>query len=209
MTLKNRKDMAKKDYEQMTQAPGRLHSIASGNILAGADEILDDNFEMRQSDINEQVFGDAPTSMKKRLESIDAAFQVNGEDAVITTDPSDVKTGGGKIPTTNAVAGAIKAAKVAYVAQSEPRVTIAPNALNVWPQPMSSLEITLGTGAAGLMNEYLIQFTCPTSGGTSLSFTDEIAWANDDEIEPEPGYTYQISIVNGLAVYAGWEAASV
>lgn len=193
----------------MTQAPGRLHSIASGNILAGADEIQDDELGMRQSDINEQVLGNDPTSLKSRVDSIDAAFQVNGEDAEITTDPADVKTGGGKIPTTNAVAGAIAAAKVGYVVQSEPRVTIQPNKLNVWPQPMASLEITLGAGVAGVMNEYMMQFTCPTSGGTSLSITNDVQWANDDEIDPEPGYTYQISIVNGLAVYAGWEAASV
>ena len=201
--------MAKVDYEQMTQAPGRLHSIASGNVLAGANEIQDDDFGMRQSEINKQVYGDEPTSLKKRLESIDAAFQVNGEDAVITTDPDDVNTGGGKIPTTNAVAGAINAAKVAYVVQSEARATIQPNVLNVWPQPMASIDITLGNGKAGIMNEYMIQFSCPTSGGTKLSFADEISWANGDEIEPESGYTYQISIVNGLAVYAGWEAANV
>ena len=201
--------MAKKDYEQMTKAPGRLHSIASGNILAGADEIYDDDLGMRQSELNEQVYGDSPTSMKKRLESIDAAFQVNGEDAVITTDPNDVTAGGGKIPTTNAVAGAITASKVAYVAQSEPNVTIAPNKLNVWPQPMASLEITLGLGQPGIMNEYMMQFTCPQSAGTSIHFTNDIVWANDDEIDPEPGYTYQISIVNNLAVYAGWEAANV
>ena len=201
--------MPQKNYEQMTKAPGRLHSIASGNILAGADEIIDDDLNLRQSELNELVYGDSPTSMKKRLESIDAAFQVNGEDAVITTDPNDVLSGGGKIPTTNAVAGAINAAKVAYVAQSEPRVTIAPNKLNVWPQPMASLEITLGGSQAGIMNEYMIQFTCPPTAATALQFTNDIVWANDDEIDPEPGYTYQISIVNNLAVYAGWEAANV
>ena len=189
----------------MTDAPGRLHSIASGNILAGADEILDDDLQMRQSDINEAVYGNSPESMKSRLDSIDAAFQVEGEDAVITTDPGDVVTGGGKIPTTNAVAGAIKASQVAYLVQSEQQATIQPGVLNVWPQPMASLEITLGSGRQGLMNEYMIQFTCPSNAGTSLHFTNDVVWANDDEIEPEADYTYQVSIVNGLAVYAGWE----
>lgn len=201
--------MANRNTEGMTKAPGRLHSIASGNVLAGADEVLDDDLNLRQSEINEAVYGNSPNSMKSRLESIDAAFQVNGENAAITTDPNDIMAGGGMIPTTNAVAGAIKSSRYGYVLQSDARKTIAPNVLNVWIQPMASLEITLAAGIQGIMNEYMIQFTCPAQGSTLLQFTDAIAWANDDEIEPEPGYTYQISIVNGLAVYAGWEAANV
>ena len=201
--------MARVNTEGMTKAPGRLHSIASGNVLAGADEIMDDDLNLRQSELNERIYGNSPTSMKSRLESIDAAFNINGETSAITTDPNDVESGGGMIPTTNAVAGAIKNSQFGHVVESDARKTITPNVLHVWVQPMASLEITLGAGVQGIMNEYMIQFTCPNSGATVLEFTDEIAWANDDEIEPEAGYTYQISIVNGLAVYAGWEAANV
>ena len=191
----------------MTQAPGRLHSVASGNVLVGAEEVFDDDLELRQSELNELVYGSGPTSMKSRLESIDAAFQVNGEDAVITTDPQEVVTGGGKVPTTNAVAGAITAKMAHQIPQSETRVAILPGHLNVWVQPMRRLEIVLGGAQAGMENEWKLQFSCPSNAGTELVIEPEVQWANDDEIEPEPGYTYQISIENGLAVYASWETS--
>jgi hypothetical protein len=54
----------------------------------------------------------------------------------------------------------------------------------------------------------MFQFTCPSSAATTLTLPVTIRWANDDELEPEAGYTYQVSIVDNLAVYAGWEAQS-
>jgi hypothetical protein len=38
--------------ENMILIGGRLHSIATGNVVAGANEIWDDELNMRQSDIN-------------------------------------------------------------------------------------------------------------------------------------------------------------
>ena len=34
---------------------GRLHSIATGNVIAGADEILDDNLGKKQTQINTET----------------------------------------------------------------------------------------------------------------------------------------------------------
>lgn len=92
------------------------------------------------------------------------------------------------------------------VRQTSNNIAIYPNALNLW-QEISELTIRLNEGAVeGAVEEYMIQFTCPPTAGTILHLPDSIVWADDDKIEPEPGMTYQISIINGLAVYAGWEA---
>lgn len=91
------------------------------------------------------------------------------------------------------------------VAQTESSVSVNPNVLNVWGE-MASLTVSFTAGAAGYANEYMIQFTCPPSAATELSLPASVRWANGDVLEPEAGYTYQISIVDNLAVYAGWEA---
>lgn len=64
------------------------------------------------------------------------------------------------------------------------------------------------SGASGYANEYIIDFTCPANAATELTLPSGIIWANDDELIPEPGTRYQISILDGLAIYAGWEAVT-
>jgi hypothetical protein len=100
-----------------------------------------------------------------------------------------------------------KANKITVVNQSASSVAINPNVLNVWGA-ISSLSITFSAGASDEVNEYMFQFTCPSNAGTILTLPDTVKWANDDELEPEPGHTYQVSILDNLALYAGWEAQS-
>lgn len=96
------------------------------------------------------------------------------------------------------------AGSIPMVSQSDTTLTIQPNVLNVWGV-VSSLAIDFVTGSAGSVNEYMIQFTCPAGSGTTLALPNSVKWMNGDVLEPEPGWTYQISIVNNLAVYSGWE----
>jgi hypothetical protein len=98
-----------------------------------------------------------------------------------------------------------KANKATIVSQSGSSASISPNVLNVWGIA-SSLTITFTVGASGEVNEYMFQFTCPSDAGTTLTLPNTVIWANDDELEPEAGHIYQVSIVDNLAVYAGWEA---
>jgi hypothetical protein len=100
-----------------------------------------------------------------------------------------------------------KADKVAIVQQSESSVAINPNVLNVWGE-ISSLAITFTAGSSREVNEYMFQFTCPSDAATTLTLPGTVRWANDDPLEPEAGHTYQVSVVDNLAVYAGWEAQS-
>lgn len=96
------------------------------------------------------------------------------------------------------------AGSMQMVAQTDTTLTIQPNVLNVWGV-VSSLAIDFVTGAEGSVNEYMIQFTCPAGSGTTLVLPNSVKWMNGDALAPEPGWTYQISIVNNLAVYSGWE----
>jgi hypothetical protein len=100
-----------------------------------------------------------------------------------------------------------KGSKVTVVPQTNSTVAINPNVLNVWGE-VSNLVITFVEGTTGEVYEYMIQFTSPSDAGTSLTLPSAVRWANNDTLEPEAGYTYQVSIVDNLAVYAGWEAQS-
>ena len=83
----------------------------------------------------------------------------------------------------------------------ENAVTIKPNVFNKWGE-MLALDITLGFEVSNELNEYMIEFV---SGETPTVFSlqGSVKWA-DGILVPESNMTYQVSIVNGLAVYAGW-----
>lgn len=82
--------------------------------------------------------------------------------------------------------------------------TIRPNVLNVWGA-VAGLAIEFTGGGENLMSEYMLEFT--VSGSSfHLYLPSDVRWSEDPEWED--GYTYQVSIVNGLAIYAGWEGIS-
>lgn len=89
------------------------------------------------------------------------------------------------------------------VQQVSQTATIHPNVLNVWGS-VSSLTISLAAGAAEVVNEYMMQFTVSGTAFT-LSLPDGIRWI--DEPDFADGATYQVSIVNNLAVAGEWETA--
>lgn len=90
------------------------------------------------------------------------------------------------------------------VTQTDTTVSIQPNVLNVWGN-VSSLAISLVSGAQGSVNEYMLEFTVASDNFT-LSLPASVRWS--EEPEWVNGNTYQVSIENNLALYAGWEAAS-
>lgn len=80
---------------------------------------------------------------------------------------------------------------------------IQPNVLNKWGA-VTSLNITLRSGNNGICNEYMLEFTV-SGEDFSLNLPSGIRWVN----EPDwiSGNTYQVSILNNLAIGAEWEAA--
>ena len=72
---------------------------------------------------------------------------------------------------------------------------------------LSSLYISLSSlgDTSKWLEEYFFQFTVRQSG-TIISLPSEIRWANDEVPVFKNGYTYQISIVNGLGIVAEFAA---
>lgn len=80
---------------------------------------------------------------------------------------------------------------------------IEPNVLNVWGE-VASLTITLATPSdTSIVNEYMIQFTSGSTA-TTLVLPDTITWMSEPTINPNA--TYQISIINNLAVIGGFKS---
>lgn len=90
------------------------------------------------------------------------------------------------------------------VQQTQTNVNILPNVLNVWGS-VQELSIGFIAGAAYNENEYKLQFTVSGSSFT-LDLPNGVVW--DEQPTWEAGKTYQVSVLNNLALYAGWEAAT-
>ena len=65
----------------------------------------------------------------------------------------------------------------------------------------TSLTITLATGQTGILNEYVFQFNSGNIA-TSLYVPNTIEWMEEPDIQTNK--TYQVSIINNLAVIGEW-----
>lgn len=92
-----------------------------------------------------------------------------------------------------------KAEKVTQVnhGTSDTTYTITPNVLHVWGE-VTSLNLTLGTGESGVVNEYMFQFYSGNTP-TTLTLPNSVIWVQP--LTTQAGKTYQVSIVNNLACY--------
>lgn len=75
--------------------------------------------------------------------------------------------------------------------------TLTPNTFHVWGE-VGSLTLTFGEEQSGVANEYLFQFESGETA-TTLTLPNNLIWANDDTPVIESNYTYQVSILKGLA----------
>lgn len=67
---------------------------------------------------------------------------------------------------------------------------------------IGSLTLTLVAGKQGIVNEYMFEFKSSTDNFT-LTLPNSVKWFSAPNISG--GYTYQVSILNNLAIIAGWE----
>lgn len=66
-----------------------------------------------------------------------------------------------------------------------------------------SLTVTLAAEIEGVFNEYSFEFTSGATA-TTLSIPEAIKWSGGNAPTIEANKTYQVSIVNNLAVYAAF-----
>lgn len=94
-----------------------------------------------------------------------------------------------------------KADKVTVVDHGTNDTTFAltPNVFHRWGE-VATLNLTLGAETAGVLNEYMAQFTSGTTA-TVLTLPDTVTYIGESTIEADK--TYQVSIINNLAVLGG------
>ena len=66
-----------------------------------------------------------------------------------------------------------------------------------------SMTITLAAEESGILNEYMFEFATGTTPAT-LSLPDSVKWSGGNAPTIEASKTYQVSIVNNLAVYTSF-----
>ena len=94
------------------------------------------------------------------------------------------------------------------VMQTNATVSIRPNVLNVWGTDVTAITISsFVAGAPDAINEYKLQFQCGLTPAV-LTLPEGVTWVDDEPLECEPEYIYQVSILNNLAVAAGWPKSS-
>lgn len=134
-------------------------------------------------------------------------IEVNGAVYELPTKTSDLENDK-KFQTKNEVEELIANIKVEgggdipVVVLPPDTVEIEPNKLYLW-NTVESLTITLATpNDTTIVNEYMIQFT---SGdvATQLTLPDTITWMSEPTISTNA--TYQISIINNLAIIGGFK----
>lgn len=103
-----------------------------------------------------------------------------------------------KIVTESDIAG--KQNNIAIVESQETTLSIDPNKFYVFPE-VASLTITLNSPSdSTIYNEYMFQFDSGTTP-TSLTLPNTVSWVETPTIEASK--TYQVSIVNNIALIVG------
>lgn len=139
---------------------------------------------------------DLASAVQTSLNKADTALQSYTEsDPVFTASPAH------GITASDITAWNGKADKVAIVnhGTSDTTFTLTPNIFHIWGT-VASLTLTLATASTTTMDEFMFQFTSGTTA-TTLSLPSTVKWVAEPEIEA--GMTYQVSIVNNIAVIGG------
>ena len=142
----------------------------------------------------------------KRSGEIFASYEVNEIKDVVNNHADRI----GELATSAAsqqaqVAALASGAGVVERDATQTAVSVSPNVLNRWTEGVTGLALTLSPGSEGHVSEYMLEFTV-IGDAFALTLPSGIRWS--DEPEWESGWTYQVSIENGLALYAGGEAAA-
>lgn len=92
-----------------------------------------------------------------------------------------------------------KANKVSVENVSENTKELQPNKYYIFGE-METLTLTLATGEENKLSEYMFEFTSGTTP-TTLTLPESVKWMGNNTIEASK--TYQVSIVNNIAVLGG------
>ena len=133
------------------------------------------------------LYPETPTTPAKWSKT----FQYEGK-----TDDDVMLGGGGTTPLSSLQK------KITVESSTETTKEISPNKLYTFGE-VTALNITLAAGEDGAYNEYMFEFN---SGDTAtvLTLPETVKWLNGSMPTIEPNKTYQVSILNNLAVMGGF-----
>lgn len=80
---------------------------------------------------------------------------------------------------------------------SDTTVELQHNAMHVWSEPVSELNLTFGASPAGYVPTYAVQFIAPSKGLTLN--VDNVKWEGGDNMPAFAGKIYTIWFINGIA----------
>ena len=91
---------------------------------------------------------------------------------------------------------------IEMVEPTETALAIEPDKFYKWGE-VASLALALNPQTSPrYAGQYFFQFTCPTDAATSLSLPIGLIWSAEPKIEA--GKTYQVSILENLAILISW-----
>ena len=172
----------------------KLNAAYGDQTLADSDQIKDKKFGKKQDVLNKEILDpDDPNSLKSKVNSFNGIVIDPDPANVVSSDKSDIEVGSSKIPTGNAVAGALSDA----VLKAGVFDISAYNLTNDQPTPYADLEAALGNngenvpeavrkggmqvkfiqGSVGSSDNKYIQARCMAQNFT----TDTTQWAIADE----------------------------
>lgn len=144
---------------------------------------------------------DAVEDADKAIESAKEAIIKANSAAEKVKTPYEIAIVNGFVGTEKEWLFSLKGSKVTMIKETQTTKQIQSNEFYVWGS-VASLTITLAPELPNILNEYMFQFT---SGATATTLILPVTVILPDGLSIEPDKTYQISIVNRLLTYGGWD----
>lgn len=78
---------------------------------------------------------------------------------------------------------------------------LSPNTMHIFGNVDGELRILFGAETSGFANEYFFQFNAPYGSNVILILPSDVLWGNENSIDIDEGYVYQVSILNNVACW--------
>lgn len=199
------------DSELSLTSTNPIQNQAVAGALGGkADSSIVSGIDSRVGTLEGTITSKADSSTVEALQATVASKAESGEVTALSDRVDSVETElDGKVSsnTFNDTIGSLNgdiAGKADKVAKQEVSgdQTISPNTMYVWRDSVAgALTITKGGEIAGIVNNYMVRFTA--GEGCAVTFNEfEIDWYGGKAPTWTTGHTYEISIVDNIALWA-------
>ena len=135
--------------------------------------------------------------MSKKISQLEEKLELTGDEYLVLQDGTTNRKA--KASLLKGQDGASGIPSVVDHGTNDTTFALTPNVFHGWGE-VEALNLTLASETSGVLNEYMLQFTSGTMA-TVLTLPETVKWISDSTIEA--GKTYQVSIINNLAVLGG------